>query len=311
MSFRELAGKVLGFGITAIALIAGGLLVLLGPHAYNDYLNVALGVLLILLGLGAGGFGTMVILGVVLDDRARQREERLHVTPRSGPPAPPPAWGMGDIGRPGAGGGVAHVGDGPRGGGVVRADERHRAQLGRAVAHRCADRLDRGRAAHRRPEVTEARIPMRTRFAPSPTGPLHFGSVRTALFAWLAARSTGGQFILRIEDTDQERYLEDSEALIMETLLWLGLTWDEGRRSAVSMVRTSSRSAPTCTAGTRTCCWNAALRTGAPVLRSGSPRCVSDSVPRTSQPDTTGAASTGRRLSSRSAPQACRRCCAS
>jgi glutamyl-tRNA synthetase len=69
---------------------------------------------------------------------------------------------------------------------------------------------------------------MRTRFAPSPTGPLHFGSVRTALFAWLAARSSGGQFLLRIEDTDQGRYLEDSEALIMETLLWLGLNWDEG-----------------------------------------------------------------------------------
>jgi glutamyl-tRNA synthetase len=69
---------------------------------------------------------------------------------------------------------------------------------------------------------------MRTRFAPSPTGPLHFGSVRTALFAWLAARSSGGTFVLRIEDTDQERYLEDSEALIMETLLWLGLNWDEG-----------------------------------------------------------------------------------
>jgi glutamyl-tRNA synthetase len=69
---------------------------------------------------------------------------------------------------------------------------------------------------------------MRTRFGPSPTGPLHFGSVRTALFAWLAARSTGGAFILRIEDTDQDRYLEDSEALIMETLLWLGLNWDEG-----------------------------------------------------------------------------------
>ncbi len=76
--------------------------------------------------------------------------------------------------------------------------------------------------------MSDARIPMRTRFAPSPTGPLHIGSVRTALFAWLAARSSGGQFLLRIEDTDQQRYLEDSEALIMETLLWLGLTWDEG-----------------------------------------------------------------------------------
>lgn len=70
--------------------------------------------------------------------------------------------------------------------------------------------------------------PIRARFAPSPTGPLHFGSVRTALFAWLAARHSGGQFILRIEDTDQERYIPESEALIIETLRWLGLDWDEG-----------------------------------------------------------------------------------
>jgi hypothetical protein len=118
MSFREIAAKVIGFGLTAIALIGGGILVLIGPHAYNDYLNVALGVILILFGLAAGGFGTMVIAGVILDERARLREERLHVTPRSGPPAPPPAWGMGDIGRPGAGG-VAHVGEPPRGGGTV------------------------------------------------------------------------------------------------------------------------------------------------------------------------------------------------
>jgi glutamyl-tRNA synthetase len=69
---------------------------------------------------------------------------------------------------------------------------------------------------------------MRTRFAPSPTGPLHVGSVRTALFAWLAARHSGGSFILRIEDTDQERYIPGSEALIVETLRWLGLEWDEG-----------------------------------------------------------------------------------
>jgi hypothetical protein len=120
MPIREIVAKTIGFGVTALALIAGGLLVLLGPHAYNDYLNVALGVILIALGLGAGGFGTMVILGVVVDARAREREARLRVTPRSGPPAPPPPWGMGDIGRPGAGGAVAHVGDGPRGGGSVR-----------------------------------------------------------------------------------------------------------------------------------------------------------------------------------------------
>ena len=119
MSFREIAGKLLGFGATALALIAGGILVLVGPHAYNDYLNTALGVILILFGLAAGGFGTMVILGVILDAREREREASLHVTPRSGPPAPPPPWGMGDIGRPG-GGGVATVGDAPRGGGSVR-----------------------------------------------------------------------------------------------------------------------------------------------------------------------------------------------
>jgi glutamyl-tRNA synthetase len=74
--------------------------------------------------------------------------------------------------------------------------------------------------------VPEARV--RTRFAPSPTGALHFGSVRTALFAWLAARHAGGDFILRIEDTDQERYIPGTEALILETLSWLGLNWDEG-----------------------------------------------------------------------------------
>jgi glutamyl-tRNA synthetase len=69
---------------------------------------------------------------------------------------------------------------------------------------------------------------VRTRFAPSPTGALHFGSVRTALFAWLTARHAGGTFILRIEDTDQERYIPGTEALIIETLSWLGLDYDEG-----------------------------------------------------------------------------------
>jgi glutamyl-tRNA synthetase len=76
--------------------------------------------------------------------------------------------------------------------------------------------------------VTDVLAPMRTRFAPSPTGPLHFGSVRTALFSWLAARHSGGQFVLRIEDTDQERYIPGSEALIVRTLRWLHLEWDEG-----------------------------------------------------------------------------------
>jgi glutamyl-tRNA synthetase len=68
----------------------------------------------------------------------------------------------------------------------------------------------------------------RTRFAPSPTGFLHVGGVRTALYAWLVARQTGGSFILRIEDTDKEREVEGSIGHIMESLRWLGLDWDEG-----------------------------------------------------------------------------------
>lgn len=68
----------------------------------------------------------------------------------------------------------------------------------------------------------------RTRFAPSPTGFMHVGGVRTALFAWLVARQSGGKFILRIEDTDKNREVAGSEAHIMKSLEWLGLKWDEG-----------------------------------------------------------------------------------
>ena len=69
---------------------------------------------------------------------------------------------------------------------------------------------------------------MRVRFAPSPTGHLHVGNARTALFNWLLARGTGGTFILRIEDTDVERSTRESEAAILRDLRWLGLDWDEG-----------------------------------------------------------------------------------
>ena len=68
----------------------------------------------------------------------------------------------------------------------------------------------------------------RVRFAPSPTGPLHMGGVRTALYNWLFARAHGGTFILRIEDTDQGRFVEGAEAYIEEALAWCGLTPDEG-----------------------------------------------------------------------------------
>ncbi len=69
---------------------------------------------------------------------------------------------------------------------------------------------------------------IRVRFAPSPTGHLHVGGARTALFNWLFARSKGGRFILRIEDTDQERSTEESYQAIVDALRWLGLDWDEG-----------------------------------------------------------------------------------
>ena len=69
---------------------------------------------------------------------------------------------------------------------------------------------------------------IRTRFAPSPTGFLHLGSARTALFNWAFARRHGGQFVLRMEDTDRERSTEESEAGLLEDLEWLGLSWDEG-----------------------------------------------------------------------------------
>ncbi len=69
---------------------------------------------------------------------------------------------------------------------------------------------------------------MRVRFAPSPTGHLHVGNVRTALFNWLLARGRQGTFILRIEDTDVERSTLESDAMILEDLRWLGLDWDEG-----------------------------------------------------------------------------------
>ncbi len=69
---------------------------------------------------------------------------------------------------------------------------------------------------------------MRVRFAPSPTGQLHVGNARTALFNWLLAHGKDGTFILRIEDTDTERSTRESEASILDDLRWLGLDWDEG-----------------------------------------------------------------------------------
>src|SRR5246127_2620841 len=69
---------------------------------------------------------------------------------------------------------------------------------------------------------------VRVRFAPSPTGFLHIGGARTALFNWLYARHTGGTFILRVEDTDAARNTQEAVEVILNGLRWLGLDWDEG-----------------------------------------------------------------------------------
>ena len=78
------------------------------------------------------------------------------------------------------------------------------------------------------PPESDPTMTVRTRFAPSPTGYLHIGGVRTALFCWLFARRHGGQFILRIDDTDQQRNVEEALAPILHGLHWLGIDWDEG-----------------------------------------------------------------------------------
>ena len=74
---------------------------------------------------------------------------------------------------------------------------------------------------------------IRTRFAPSPTGYMHVGNLRTALYAYLMAKSQNGTFILRIEDTDQERYVEGAVDIIYNTLKEAGLYWDEGPLSLI------------------------------------------------------------------------------
>ena len=70
--------------------------------------------------------------------------------------------------------------------------------------------------------------PVRVRFAPSPTGSLHVGGARTALFNWLLAKKTGGSFLIRVEDTDEARSTKVSEQSILNDLKWMGLNWDEG-----------------------------------------------------------------------------------
>ena len=72
---------------------------------------------------------------------------------------------------------------------------------------------------------------VRVRFAPSPTGPLHIGGVRTALYNYLFAKKLGGTFVLRIEDTDQNRYVDGAEAYIQNALAWLNISTEESPRN--------------------------------------------------------------------------------
>src|SRR4029078_2734039 len=78
-----------------------------------------------------------------------------------------------------------------------------------------------------RPERMADCVQMRVRFAPSPTGALHIGGARTALYNWLLARGQGGAFLLRIEDTDRERSTPENVEQIFDALRWLELDWDE------------------------------------------------------------------------------------
>ena len=75
---------------------------------------------------------------------------------------------------------------------------------------------------------------MRVRFAPSPTGQLHIGGARTALYNWLVARGQGGTLVLRIEDTDRERSTPENVEQILDALSWLGIDYDEGPISQVA-----------------------------------------------------------------------------
>jgi 2-C-methyl-D-erythritol 2,4-cyclodiphosphate synthase len=90
------------------------------------------------------------------------------------------------------------------------------------------DAVGRGEAIAAHADCAAEATVVRVRFAPSPTGQLHVGNARTALFNWLLARGHGGTFILRIEDTDAERSTKQSEESILDDLRWLGLEWDEG-----------------------------------------------------------------------------------
>ena len=99
---------------------------------------------------------------------------------------------------------------------------------------------------------------VRVRFAPSPTGALHIGGARTALYNWLMARGSGGALVLRIEDTDRERSTSENVEQILDALRWLELDWDEGPVSQASRSVERSRSVSSIRSTTVPPSWRAA-----------------------------------------------------
>jgi glutamyl-tRNA synthetase len=116
-----------------------------------------------------------------------------------------------------------------------------------------------------------------TRFAPSPTGYLHIGGARTALFNLLYARNTGGKFILRIEDTDQERSTPEAVQAILDGMTWLGITWDEGPHFQMERMESYRKEAAAPAEGRRT---GASARRELDARREGGGRPVRRPVPR-------------------------------
>ena len=111
---------------------------------------------------------------------------------------------------------------------------------------------------------------VRTRYAPSPTGRMHVGNLRTALYAFLIAKHEDGEFLLRIEDTDQERYVEGAVEIIYRTLEETGLIHDEGpdKDGGVALTFIASVRLPVFTWSMRSCWWKRARRITASVRRS-------------------------------------------
>ena len=110
---------------------------------------------------------------------------------------------------------------------------------------------------------------VRTRLAPSPTGEPHIGNMYVALFNWAFARQTGGQFLVRIEDTDRTRFVEGAEAMILDALRWLGLIMTRGRTAAGPSAPTARASGWRSTASTPTGSWPPATPTAASAPPSG------------------------------------------